>query len=365
MKKSNQRNAYIPLVLWVTLPVFAFCAVCYLVAIYNPHAADLLNDTVGTALRLLLARLWGWLPFSLFELILIFIVPLAVIFIIYLLRTKSGRIARIKSLISLLCVILLLLSSYVFTLGVGYRTTPLAEKIGIEDVKNIGRDELFSVTEALIAEVNSLADGLSRDNGQTVMPYTLSELCERLSVSFVTVRDIYGIPDGYSGGVKPVLFSTVMSDAGITGIYSFFTGEANVNVEYPHYTLPFTAAHEMAHQRGVARENEANFVAFLVCINSDDAYIKYSGYLGMLEYFLSAAYATDREAYPSLFEKISPVAVSDIRAASAVTQAHKDSLLGKINDRLNDNYLKFNGTEGVVSYGYAVRLAVGYYRTHN
>ena len=146
------------------------------------------------------------------------------------------------------------------------------------------------------------------------------------------------------------------------GIYSFFTGESNVNVEYPDYNLPFTTAHEMAHQRGIARENEANFIAFLVCISSDDAYIRYSGYLSMLEYFLSAAYSTDKAVYPDLFATISENAIEDIRASNAVTLAHKDSLIGKINDKLNDNYLKFNGTEGVISYGYVVRLTVGYYR---
>ncbi len=362
MKIRELLKKYIPVCFWVALLAFIFSGVSYLFAIKNTSVADFFNRTAGKALRLFLARLTGWLPFSLFELLLICIIPLAVLFVIYLVRTKRGRPARIRSILSLISVIALILSSYVFTLGVGYRTTPLSEKIGIEDVKDIETEELFAVTELLISEVNSLAKGLDLQNGETVMPYTLSELCDRLSASFATVSEKYGTPDAFGGGVKPVLFSTVMSDAGITGIYSFFTGEANVNIEYPHYTLPFTAAHEMAHQRGVARENEANFVAFLVCISSEDEYIRYSGYLGMLEYFLSAAYSTDKEAYLGIYAKISDVAISDIRAANAVSQAHKDSIIGKINDRLNDNYLKFNGTEGVVSYGYAVRLTVGYYR---
>ena len=362
MKKRKILNGYVPLTFVVAILFFVLTLIAYLYAINDPKIADIFNDSLGTVFRFALARLTGWLPFSFFELLLILILPLCVIFVIYLVRKRRGLKERIQSILSLLSLISLILVSYVFTLGVGYRTTPLSEKIGIEDVKNIGSEELFSVTDLLISEVNSLAQNLELKNGETVMPYTLSELCDLLSISFDRVNKAYGIPDSFDGGVKPVLFSTVMSDAGITGIYSFFTGEANVNIEYPHYTLPFTAAHEMAHQRGIARENEANFIAFLVCISSDDEYVRYSGYLGMLEYFLSAAYTTDRDGYPELYSTISPIAISDIRAAIAVTNAHKDSLIGKINDRLNDRYLKFNGTEGVVTYGYAVRLTVGYYR---
>ncbi len=365
MKKRELKNGYIPLVFVVSLLLLIETGIAYLLAINDPEIADILNDSMGKVLRFVLARITGWLPFSLFELLLIFIIPLVVIYIIYLVRTKRGIRARVRSVLFILSAISLILSSYVFTLGVGYRTTPLSEKIGVEDVKDIEREELFAVTNLLIFEVNAHASNLSLQNGETIMPYTLSELCELLSESFDTVNKTYGIPDSFDGRVKPILFSTVMSDAGITGIYSFFTGEANVNVEYPHYTLPFTAAHEMAHQRGISRENEANFVAFLVCISSDDEYVRYSGYLGMLEYFLSAAYATDKDGYPRLYSTISQIAISDMRAAATVTNAHRDSLLGKINDRLNDNYLKFNGTEGVVSYGYAVRLTVGYYRNNS
>ena len=50
----------------------------------------------------------------------------------------------------------------------------------------------------------------------------------------------------------------------------------------------------MAHQRGIAREDEANFIAFLVCMASDDPYIRYSGYLEVYEYVASSLYSDDR-----------------------------------------------------------------------
>ena len=93
------------------------------------------------------------------------------------------------------------------------------------------------------------------------------------------------------------MLSELMSYTHITGVYTFFTGEANINVAFPDYTIPYTAAHELAHQRGIAREDEANFVAFLVCNESDDPYIRYSAYLNLYEYVASSLYSADPELY--------------------------------------------------------------------
>jgi hypothetical protein len=209
-------------------------------------------------------------------------------------------------------------------------------------------------------KVNEYSSGLTRDEGYTEMPYGIRELSRRLSSAFDSLSDEYSFIEGHTGYVKPVIFSTVMSDAGITGIYSFPTGEANVNTEYPDYYLPFTAAHEMAHARGIAREDEASFVAFLVCIGSDDEYIRYSGYLNLYEYITSPVKKADNEAYKSLIGGLSDVAKADISAAREVYLRHADSKLGEINDKVNDAYLQANGEDGVVSYGYVVKLAVAY-----
>ena len=82
----------------------------------------------------------------------------------------------------------------------------------------------------------------------------------------------------------------------------------------------------------------------------------------MYEYLASALYRADTDLYNDARSRLSSVALSDMRASNAVYQKHKDSILGKINDRLNDAYLKANGTDGVVTYGYVVRLAVSYYQ---
>jgi len=258
-----------------------------------------------------------------------------------------------------------MISSYIFTLGIGYRTTPIIEKLGIEDRQNISTEELYETTLTVQNEINELSLYLHQENGESIMPYSVGELSEKIVSAYDKVNLKYDLVTNFSSKAKAIRFSTVMSDLRIMGIYSFFTGEANVNVEYPDYNLPFTVAHEFAHQRGICRENEANFTAFLVCIASDAPFVRYSGYLSLYEYLSSALYRADKELYAELREDLSECARNDISASSVVYNAHKDSFLGELNDRVNDTYLKLNGTQGTVSYGYVVRLAVEYYKDKN
>ena len=356
---------YVPLFARISFLALTLSYLIYLVCVRSVALADQVNATVGVGLRYVLAMITYPLPFSFFELLIILLPLLLVLLIILLVRRCNTFASRIRSVVALLGVISLIFTSYIYTLGIGYHTTPVAERIGIEDKKNISAEELYSTINIVIDEINAHAPELTFLDGETRIGYDSTELSARLVEAYDSLILEYPILTNYPSRVKPVYFSTVMSDLGISGIYSFFTGEANVNVEYPDYCLPYTAAHEMAHQRGICRENEANFVAFLVTIRSDDPYIRYSGYLNMYEYLASPLYRADPELYYSAYGRLSERARADIKASNAVYNKHKDSILGKINDRLNDAYLKANGTDGIVTYGYVVRLAVGYYQSEN
>jgi hypothetical protein len=151
-----------------------------------------------------------------------------------------------------------------------------------------------------------------------------------------------------------------MSYAHIAGIYSFFTGESNINVSLPDYTIPYTAAHELAHQRGVAREDEANMIAFLVCIRSDDPYIQYSAYVNMYEYVANALRKADRDLYYEVRGMLKTEVRYEMIAYSNYFDQYRDSVASEISGTVNDLYLKGNGTEGTKSYGLVVDLAVAY-----
>ena len=352
---------YVPRFASVSFLILALSYVIYLLSLRSVVIADFVNGTVSVGVRYVLAQMTRFIPFSFFELLIILSPALLILLVVLIVKRGTCAKKRVRSILSIIAVIALIFTLYIYTLGIGYHTTSVSKRTGIKEAKDITPEDLYDTVNIVVDEINRIAPTLSFSDGETHMTYSVDELSARLVTAYDLFLDEYPILTNYDSRVKPVYFSTVMSDLGISGIYSFFTGEANVNVEYPDYCLPFTAAHEMAHQRGICRENEANFVAFLVTVSSDDDYIRYSGYLGIYEYLASALYRQDPDLYFAARDRLDERARDDMRASSAVYNKHKDSVLGKINERLNDAYLKANGTDGVVSYGYVVRLIVGYY----
>jgi hypothetical protein len=147
-----------------------------------------------------------------------------------------------------------------------------------------------------------------------------------------------------------------MSYLGISGIFIPFTGEANVNGTVPDWEIPFTAAHELAHQRGFAREEEANYVGYLACLAHPDRDFQYSGTFRAGLYALSALGRADRKAYGELRGSLAPPLRRDLAALFA-WQRRYESRLGEVQDKVNDAYLKTQGqADGVRSYGRMVDL---------
>ena len=194
------------------------------------------------------------------------------------------------------------------------------------------------------------------------MPYGISIMNDRLIDAYGTACDKYSFVQKLDSRLKPVMLSELMSYTHITGVYSFFTGEANINVAFPDYTIPFTAAHELSHQRGIAREDEANFMAFLVCIDSEDAYVRYSGYFNLLEYVLSALYSASPALYYSVIETVAPEIRAEMQAYSKFFEKYRNSTASKVSETVNNTSLILQGTEGTKSYGMVVDLAVAYYK---
>lgn len=142
------------------------------------------------------------------------------------------------------------------------------------------------------------------------------------------------------------------------GSFSPFTFEAHVNAHESDALLAATAAHEGAHLRGFAREDEANFIAYAVCMESPRAYVRYSGTLLALIYAGNALSEADPAAYAAVWAMYSPAVVADLRAYNAAWESY-DGEAAEVHEQLNDAYLKANGqTEGVRSYGRMVDLLI-------
>lgn len=352
---------YIPTVLFISLGVLISCIIIYTISIYNVAVADFINGTVATALRSIMEAITHVIPISIFELILISIIPLVVLITVLIIREGRGAVARIRTSLALLGVTGILYSGYLLVMAVGYRTTPLVNHLDLEDRRELSADEIYEATRYLKDRVNELDHLIERDSeGVSHSGYDMHTLSKKVSEAYEIVRGEYPFFHNLYTEAKPVIFSGVMSDAGISGIYTYFTGESNINVEYPDFSVTFVVAHEFAHQRGIMRENEANFMAFLTTVSSPDPYLQYSGYLYMYLYMSNALYSASPERYMELRSQLSGGAISDLARSSEITRAHANSWFNNFMESLNDSYLQSNGTAGVVSYGYVVRITVAY-----
>lgn len=181
-------------------------------------------------------------------------------------------------------------------------------------------------------------------------------IADRLAAAYGSLQPAYA-ERALSSPKFPSLASRVMTRAGISGFYFPFTGEANVNALLPDASVPFTMAHEMAHQRGTAREDEANFWAYLACRETGLAAARYSGSLHAFGIALNALWREEPDSARALtLEVLDPGPMRDRAAIRAFWDRHEGPA-SRAATRVNDSYLKVNAQRaGVRSYGLAVEL---------
>lgn len=362
--ESTAKKVRLPLFCPLLLGLALLSFITIAVAKRNVGFAVFFNRYVSGTLRSVLALLTNPFPFSVAEL-LIFLIPLFLFLLIRFAirrRSDSWRSVLVYT-VCLISALSLIFTVFVFAYGVGYYVPPLDERLALP-AEPVSAEKLGQTALWLIEKLSGYEDVIHyAADGASEMPYSLHEMSKKLMAAYRTVCAQYPFIQSMNSRIKPVLASVAMSYTHFTGFYTFFTGEANLNVDFPDYTLPFTAAHEFSHQRGIARENEANFVAFLVCVASDDPYIQYSGYLNLYEYVATALYSADPSLYAEIAPSVPVGSKGEMRAYSAFYDRYRDSGAGKIGNSVNNAFLQANGNkEGTKSYGMVVDLAVAYYR---
>ena len=165
----------------------------------------------------------------------------------------------------------------------------------------------------------------------------------------------------FSSRIKPLLVSEPLTYTHLSGIYTFMTGEANINSNYPDFIIASSSAHELAHQRGIAREDEANFIAFAVLLETNDSFLKYCAYLDVYSNVLNDLYSADKDLYFDVVSKVDERVLNDLRSYSRFFEKYANSKASEVVDSVNDSYLQANGQEnGTKSYGMITELVCAY-----
>ena len=360
-EKKPRRFLGLPIFSWVFFGMAALGLIVMLCYMLSEGFANFYNRYPAAFFRGVMATVSGILPCSIAEAFIIMSPLLAVSVIIYANKkfTSSWREVG-RFLLIVLSVASLFFSTFALNFGAGYHTSSVDKLLEL-DREDVSAEQLRETAEYLVGEINKYTDTLAVNaEGSTVMPYGYEKLSEKLVEAYDKVCDEYEFVSRFPSRVKPVMLSEPWTYTHISGVYTYFSGEANINVNFPDYTLPYTAAHEMAHQRGIAREDEANFVAFLVCAASDDDYIRYSGYLNLYEYVSNALYSADKEAYSEVRSGLDRKARVEMSAYSKFFDKYRENVAANVTETVNNTYLTIQGTPGTKSYGMVVDLAVAY-----
>lgn len=325
----------------------------------------------------IISRLTGIFPFSVMELSIYLSIIIALLLILYIisilfnyLNNKSKDFIQIyKSIINIGCMFSILFFTYIIFAGVNYHRYSFAEINNIE-LGNSTIEELYQLNLYLVEEANflrneiTLSHGLIDDNGQiSIKNMRWDELTGIAFESFENLAKEYPELGGKYGKAKPVYNSFIMSKMGITGIFWPFTLEANVNIEAPDYTILSTMAHEMAHQRGFMREDEANYIALLASIYSENILFRYSGIMLALQYAGHELYKIDPFLYSEIQSLYNEGIKRDLRYSSTYWSQYDNTVISTISNQMNDTYLKVNNQkDGVKSYGRMVDLMLASYK---
>ena len=314
-------------------------------------------------LRQALARVCALLPFSIAELLCTLGVLAAAAWLVWtavsLLRAEKKLAALWRRFSLLLCAALILYLLLCLLLGASYRADGFREKSGLEP-RPESPETLAAVTALFARRLAETADSVPRlESGEFAVPVSeiLAEAPEvyrgaEALFPFLTLRDV---------APKSSFYSRLMSRLGYTGFYFPYTGEANINTDPPGAMIPATVAHEMAHQRGIASEQEANFVSVLACVESGKAAYEYSGWLFGFVHLGNALYRLDPEAYYAAAASLPETVRADLRANSEYW-AQFETRVARVSGRVYDTVLKSYGQSlGLQSYGAVVDLLLAWY----
>ena len=206
------------------------------------------------------------------------------------------------------------------------------------------------------------------EKGYLIYPASLKD---EAKAQMQKLGEEFDVLSGYYPDPKGLALSGFYSQQYIMGYYFPFSMEANYNRQMYLTNIPVTMCHELSHLKGFIREDEANFIGYLACVDSTDPLFRYSAYLSVIGYLdrdFFRAVGEDSEIYLS-HPVISGLVLEDRKFLTQETWEKveekavlKTETVKQAADAFLDTTLTLNGVEdGRISYSRVVNLLLQYY----
>lgn len=322
----------------------------------------------------LLSRVTNWVPFALVEWVVVAMVLVTLVWIVRGLgavrrRERSAGHLAVDALLRAGACGGALVTAFYLTLGHYFARPPLQDRLGLTLADSVTAAELSAVVTALADSTNAaylrLHGGRADTTVTVVTEARRREAAAALDRAWGAAVRAHGLDAalGWSHGLpKAPLLSAVKYERRQPGQYVFFTGEAMVARGNPVLQWAKTVAHEQAHQRGVAHEGDANFLAYLVGRETDDDLVRYAVSHFAFEQLLTPLFRTDRRAAMRAYLRLSDGVRADLRARDAYFSRPRDRV-SQVARAVNDAYLRSQGVrDGVASYGHSAKLILALHR---
>jgi hypothetical protein len=304
--------------------------------------------------------LLGWIPFSVGDIFyaIIFIWIFAKLFS-FLRKLFLRRLTRAYFLYAVRRIIFLCLWIYILfnlTWGLNYNRLGIAYQLQL-DVKPYSTGELSDMLQIIVDRLNET------DSIAHIKRLELTNehfLFSEAVTSFHDLKKQNNLFAYHSASVKSSIFSYAGDYLGFTGYYNPFSGEAQVNTTVPMSIEPFTTCHEMGHQLGYAKENEANFSGYLAAKSSDNMAFRYSVYFDMYMYAARGLYVRDSNLVKKYRDQLHPSVRNDYKELKNFFKKYQnpiDPFIGKLYGR----FLKANQQpQGLMSYDEVIAWLIAY-----
>jgi Protein of unknown function (DUF3810) len=366
--------------------------VCWALSRWPAFVEDVYARRAGAFVARVLSRASGVVPVSLAEMLIVGLaIYVSAATVVALGRIVLGR----RGVMNLLAVASLRVAAWTAVVvvafylswGMNYARAPLADRLGWaqkapsaeaeraqsrvrERAEVEATDELVSIARQLVVATNVSYRAFAGSDDLGAPSAIVAEagsIDRAIEAAYRRVQARLALDSAFArarGPAKPVALSVAMNYLRITGFYFPFTGEASYNRLAPASSLPHSIAHEKAHQRGIALEDEANFIGYLACVMSDDAYARYAGYLFAQRQLLGEVAARDLPRARGLVGARLKGVQRDIDASVAFWRQYEGAA-ARASERVNDRYLRAQGERrGVAAYAASRHLIVLFARSN-
>jgi len=309
--------------------------------------------------------LFGWIPFSIGDIIYAFFILVVIIktwqILRILFRRRLNRQYFFSGLKQILFFCLLVYVFFYLLWGLNYSRKGIAQQLNLK-MSTYSIAELDTLTEVLEQRLNYYASQFKSD--QRELFYRKRNLFHESYEAYRVANRYYRFLNYDPRSIKPSLYSYLGNIFGFEGYYNPFSGEGQVNTTIPVFEQPFVACHEIGHQVGYGKENEANFAGFLACRLHPSPVFRYSVYFDMYNYAIGELYRADSVKARRYLDSLHPQVKKDYQELRDFFKKYKNPIEPVIT-WIYGNYLQANNQPaGRRTYSEVIAFLIAYQRKY-